>query len=267
MALVFSLSLSVQPAVAASDDFKILGPARITLGIGDDYQLDYITGGVPYEFMSGSIINVKVDQNGLLHCLKSGSALILLRSLENSSVGSTIQVIVSSSSGQSKYAVSYFPGTQGAFHMQVNNGLAYGDPTPAFTGVPIGNLGYAFTGWSSVPSATVTGTVTYVAEWEEIQDSGFSSSTTIDAVTGDEYKIAVSAELMSEYNGSEIVLEYDDTVFAVVSMNTLTTEVAFTQVSPGAVKFVLDITNPAGTLDLLSLGAIRTENGFVQMYN
>jgi hypothetical protein len=64
----------------------------------------------------------------------------------------------------------------------------------------------------------------------------------------------------------EIVLEYDDTVFTVVSMNTQTIEAAFTQVSPGAIRFIPNITNPAGTLDLFTLSAKKNGSSLVQMY-
>jgi hypothetical protein len=151
--------------------------------------------------------------------------------------------------------------------MQVNNGLQYGNPTPDFVGVPIGNLGYMFTGWSPQQSAGVTSTATYAAQWEQIPESTLSSSALVNAVSGDEYQIAVSAELMSEYNGTEITLEYDNTVFAVVSMNTLTSEVTFTQVSPGTIRFLINSTVSEGTINLLSFNAVKTEASVVKIYS
>ena len=97
-----------------------------------------------------------------------------------------MNVIVSASIGPTKYAVSYRPGTEGTFPMQVNNGLIYGNPTPSFIGIPIGNPGYMFTGWNPAQTDTVTGTTTYVAQWgpEQPQESSFSSALEVDAVLG-----------------------------------------------------------------------------------
>jgi len=67
---------------------------------------------------------------------------------------------------QDKYTVIYAPGSQGIFTQQTNSNLVYGDPTPAAPTVT-GNLGYTFTGWSPVPTSTVTGNVTYVAQWTQ----------------------------------------------------------------------------------------------------
>ena len=110
-------------------------------------------------------------------------------------------------------------------------------------------------------------TIFVITESGGTQEEGpFSASVEVNAVNGDDYQIAVSSMFMSAYNGMEIVLEYDDTVFDVVSMSTLT-NIAFTQISPGEIRFVLDIDVSEGTIDLLTLSAVKTENSFVKMYN
>ena len=66
------------------------------------------------------------------------------------------------------YTVSYQPGTHGTFATQTTKNLAYGDPTPTAP-KPTGEVGWVFAGWSPVPSATVTGSRVYVAQWIEDQ--------------------------------------------------------------------------------------------------
>ncbi|MCL2135423.1 MAG: InlB B-repeat-containing protein [Candidatus Bathyarchaeota archaeon] len=73
-----------------------------------------------------------------------------------------------------EYVVTYAPGAQGTFTAQVYGGLVYGDATPGFVGVVSGNAGYVFVGWSPVVSLLVTGSVTYVAQWEREGSGGGS---------------------------------------------------------------------------------------------
>jgi fimbrial isopeptide formation D2 family protein/uncharacterized repeat protein (TIGR02543 family) len=63
------------------------------------------------------------------------------------------------------YTVIYQPGTHGTFAQQSTSGLSYGATTPAAP-TPTGDAGWNFTGWSPAIQATVTGNVTYVAQWE-----------------------------------------------------------------------------------------------------
>jgi heme exporter protein D len=72
------------------------------------------------------------------------------------------------------YTVTYQPGTYGTFTAVSHSGLRLGDVTPAAPTVT-GQSGWRFTGWSPVPTATVTGSVIYVAQWT--QDTPSSSST------------------------------------------------------------------------------------------
>ena len=65
------------------------------------------------------------------------------------------------------YTVTYKDGVGGAaFGDQTTTGLHSGDQTPAFSGTPT-RSGYTFKGWLPEVSATVTETVTYVAQWEK----------------------------------------------------------------------------------------------------
>jgi len=72
------------------------------------------------------------------------------------------------------YSVTYTDGVAGSevFPDQVTSNLNYGDATPAFVGTP-SRTGYDFTGWSPAVSPTVTGTVTYVAQWTEQSGGGW----------------------------------------------------------------------------------------------
>jgi uncharacterized repeat protein (TIGR02543 family) len=65
------------------------------------------------------------------------------------------------------YTVTYEPGAHGTFAAKVTSGLRYGDQTPVAPTVT-GETGWNFTGWLPVPSATVTGDATYVAQWTQI---------------------------------------------------------------------------------------------------
>jgi hypothetical protein len=109
IAAIILITLTVQPSSAASVDFQINGAKLIYMNIGDEYQLDYITGGTPHEFISSSNLIVTVNQNGLLNSLRSGSTIVLLRSLKDSNVADIVNITISPSQGQNKYAVSYTP--------------------------------------------------------------------------------------------------------------------------------------------------------------
>jgi uncharacterized repeat protein (TIGR02543 family) len=67
---------------------------------------------------------------------------------------------------ENTYIVTYQPGTHGTFTAQTTNGLHYGDATPAAPTVT-GETGWNFIGWSPVPTTTVTGNATYIAQWTQ----------------------------------------------------------------------------------------------------
>jgi hypothetical protein len=73
--------------------------------------------------------------------------------------------------------VIYEPGTHGTFNTQITSGVHYGDKTPAAPTVT-GEAGWNFSNWFPVPSATVTGNTTYVAQWEQTPISTPTPSTT-----------------------------------------------------------------------------------------
>ena len=67
------------------------------------------------------------------------------------------------------YTVTYTDGVEGeeVFADQVSSNIKHGAETPAFVGTPE-REGYTFTGWEPEVAETVTETVTYEAQWEEI---------------------------------------------------------------------------------------------------
>ena len=78
-----------------------------------------------------------------------------------------------------KFSVTYTDGIDGKviFEDQVYSDLRRGTPTPAFTGGTPTRSGYTFKGWLPEVSATVTETVTYVAQWEKRITGGGSLGT------------------------------------------------------------------------------------------
>ena len=68
----------------------------------------------------------------------------------------------------SLYTVIYTDGVKNKviFKDEVHKDLAYGSDTPKFTGGTPKRTGYTFTGWSPKVADTVTGNVTYKAQWK-----------------------------------------------------------------------------------------------------
>lgn len=64
------------------------------------------------------------------------------------------------------YTVTYEPGEHGAFTAKEYN-AKYGDATPAFKGETTGEPGWTFAGWEPEVAKTVTGDVTYTAQWTQ----------------------------------------------------------------------------------------------------
>ncbi len=63
------------------------------------------------------------------------------------------------------YTVTYTDGVGGAAFANQVKRVKSGDPTPAFSGTP-SRSGYTFTGWTPAVTDTVTGNVTYTAQWK-----------------------------------------------------------------------------------------------------
>ena len=66
------------------------------------------------------------------------------------------------------YTVTYTDGVadEEVFADQTTSDLRFGAATPAFNGTPT-RAGYTFTGWNPAVADTVTGNVTYTAQWSE----------------------------------------------------------------------------------------------------
>ena len=63
------------------------------------------------------------------------------------------------------YIVTYTDGVGGAAFANQVQRVKRGAPTPAFNGIP-SRSGYTFTGWAPAVTDTVTGNVTYTAQWK-----------------------------------------------------------------------------------------------------
>ena len=66
------------------------------------------------------------------------------------------------------YTVTYTDGVDDEviFEDQVTTDLSDGDATPAFNGTPARD-GYTFKGWNPAVAETVSGDITYTAQWEK----------------------------------------------------------------------------------------------------
>ena len=95
------------------------------------------------------------------------------------------------------YTVTYDPGECGTFKHQITSGLYAGDPTPEFAGTITGAEGWVFDGWSPAVEDTVSGNMTYVAQWKEMP------------------KFTVKYELWTSHNGGGY--ELTDTVTALAT--------------------------------------------------
>lgn len=74
-----------------------------------------------------------------------------------------------------QFAVKYKPGEKGTFEEQETKGLSYGADMPQFKGVPTGESGYTFAGWSPVllESGKVTKDETFIAQWVSNEDTTY----------------------------------------------------------------------------------------------
>jgi hypothetical protein len=74
---------------------------------------------------------------------------------------------------ETKYTVTYTDGVENEeiFKDQVYEGLLSGEATPKFDGREPARKGYIFAGWKPAVADTVTGDVTYVAQWKDDRDS------------------------------------------------------------------------------------------------
>ena len=104
------------------------------------------------------------------------------------------------------YTVTYTDGVKNKviFKDEVHKDLAYGSDTPKFTGGTPKRTGYTFTGWSPKVADTVTGNVTYVAQWKS--NSGKDNV----PKTGDgETVMILGSVLIFSFCGAAAVCVYD----------------------------------------------------------
>jgi uncharacterized repeat protein (TIGR02543 family) len=66
------------------------------------------------------------------------------------------------------YTVTYAPGDHGRFSAQTIGNLHYGDSRPDIPVYTLGQAGWKFAGWSPALAATITSSVVYTAQWDQI---------------------------------------------------------------------------------------------------
>ena len=106
----------------------------------------------------------------------------------------------------SLYTVIYTDGVKNKviFKDEVHKDLAYGSDTPKFTGGTPKRTGYTFTGWSPKVADTVTGNVTYVAQWKS--NSGKDN---VPKTGSGEIAMILGSVLMFSFCGAAAVCVYD----------------------------------------------------------
>ena len=98
---------------------------------------------------------------------KVNNAELIINYSTKVQLGATYTANFQTAAAPSTYTVTYTDGVDGeeVFADQVYADLAKDSATPAFVGEPA-REGYTFKGWQPAVAATVTETVTYVAQWE-----------------------------------------------------------------------------------------------------
>ena len=98
---------------------------------------------------------------------KVNNAEFVIKYATSIQLGATYTANFQTAAAPSTYTVTYTDGVDGeeVFADQVYTDLAKDAATPAFNGEPA-REGYTFKGWQPAVAATVTETVTYVAQWE-----------------------------------------------------------------------------------------------------
>lgn len=104
------------------------------------------------------------------------------------------------------YTVIYTDGVKNKviFKDEVHKDLAYGSDTPKFTGGTPKRTGYTFTGWSPKVTDTVTGDVTYKAQWKS--NSGKDN---VPKTGSGEIAMILGSVLMFSFCGAAAVFVYD----------------------------------------------------------
>lgn len=106
----------------------------------------------------------------------------------------------------SLYTVIYTDGVKNKviFKDELHENLAYGSDTPKFTGGTPKRTGYTFTGWSPKVTDTVTGNVTYKAQWKS--NSGKDN---VPKTGSGEIAMILGSVLMFSFCGAAAVCVYD----------------------------------------------------------
>ena len=111
-----------------------------------------------------------------------------------------------------------------------------------------------------------------------------SSYIVIDAVSGNEYNVAVAVNNITDFNGLEITITYDSTVFDVTRLSRFTnegatsvgriqgTDITITHVSPGEIRFTVDKAiadgkTYSGVVNIVSFEAKRTQSSTIHISN
>lgn len=104
------------------------------------------------------------------------------------------------------YTVTYTDGVKNKviFKDELHKDLAYGSDTPKFTGGTPKRTGYTFTGWSPKVADTVTGNVTYVAQWKS--NSGKDN---VPKTGSGEIAMILGSVLIFSFCGAAVVCVYD----------------------------------------------------------
>lgn len=104
------------------------------------------------------------------------------------------------------YTVIYTDGVKNKviFKDELHENLAYGSDTPKFTGGTPKRTGYTFTGWSPKVTDTVTGDVTYKAQWKS--NSGKDN---VPKTGSGEIAMILGSVLMFSFCGAAAVCVYD----------------------------------------------------------
>ena len=132
-----------------------------------------------------------------------------------------------------KYTVTYTDGVDGEeiFKDQTYT-VETGKATPAFSGTPARD-GYKFAGWSPAVTDTVTGNVTYTAQWEKVTPAEKYTVTYTDGVDGEEvfkdqtYTVE-SGKATPAFNGTPVREGYKFAGWSPAVTDTVTGNVTYT---------------------------------------
>ena len=124
--------------------------------------LKAVNGTCGYEFTKWTMTG-----DSTAYGTKVNNAELIINYSTKVQLGATYTANFQTAAAPSTYTVTYTDGVDGeeVFADQVYADLAKDSATPAFVGEPA-REGYTFKGWQPAVAATVTETVTYVAQWE-----------------------------------------------------------------------------------------------------